>query len=146
MPFTSPIPWREKMEKPQAPRIVADRRSGGSMLIPTPRLVDAEVRRVRKGQLITVREIRERLAATHRVEITCPLTTGIFLRIAAEAAEEELRSGRIRVTPYWRVVRDDGSLNAKFPGGALAQARRLRAEGHRVERRGARWIVARQPA
>jgi alkylated DNA nucleotide flippase Atl1 len=37
------------------------------------------------------------------------------------------------VTPYWRVVRSDGSLNEKFPGGMEAQAARLREEGHTIE-------------
>jgi len=64
--------------------------------------------------------------------MTCPLTTGIFVRIVAEAAEEERRDGKKQVTPYWRVIRDDGSLNEKFPGGVAAQARRLKEEGHTV--------------
>jgi alkylated DNA nucleotide flippase Atl1 len=59
----------------------------------------------------------------------CPLTTGIFLRIIAEAAEEFARAGGETVAPYWRVVRDDGAMIEKFPGGAKAQARRLAAEG-----------------
>jgi alkylated DNA nucleotide flippase Atl1 len=54
------------------------------------------------------------------------------VRIAAEAAEEDLRDGRKKVTPYWRVVRDDGSLYEKFPGGTKAQSRRLREEGHSI--------------
>jgi alkylated DNA nucleotide flippase Atl1 len=41
-----------------------------------------------------------------------------------------LRNGKKRVTPYWRVIRDDGSLNEKFPGGVKAQSRRLKEEGH----------------
>ena len=61
-----------------------------------------------------------------------PITTGIFVRIAAEAAAEELENGRKQVTPYWRVVRADGSLNDKFPGGAKEQSRRLREEGHSI--------------
>ena len=65
--------------------------------------------------------------------MTCPLVTGIFLRIVAEAAEEDARGGKPEITPYWRVVRDDGSLNDRFPGGPSAQARRLEAEGHAVE-------------
>jgi len=36
------------------------------------------------------------------------------------------------VTPYWRVIRDDGSLNEKFPGGAKTQSRRLKEEGHSI--------------
>jgi hypothetical protein len=32
-------------------------------------------------------------------------------------------------------------VNPKFPGGALAVARRLRAEGHKVVKRGKRYFV-----
>ena len=37
------------------------------------------------------------------------------------------------MAPYWRVTKSDGSLNPKFPGGVEAQARRLEAEGHKIE-------------
>ena len=126
------------MDNPNLPKVVdvppAWRRSGsgGSMLVPSPRQVDALIRGVPKGRVITVTEIREILAEQHMVDLTCPLTTGIFIRIAAEAAEESAREGKSRITPYWRVVKDDGSLNPKFPGGVDAQAERLRAEGHRI--------------
>jgi alkylated DNA nucleotide flippase Atl1 len=52
-----------------------------------------------------------------------------FVRIAAEAAEQALREGKKRVTPYWRVVRDDGTLNEKLK----RQAGRLREEGYAIE-------------
>jgi len=39
---------------------------------------------------------------------------------------------RERITPYWRVVKDDGSLNPKFAGGTEAQAKRLRQDGHKI--------------
>jgi len=60
------------------------------------------------------------------------MTTGIFIRIAAETAEEDLSKGRKEITPYWRVIKDDGSLNEKFPEGTEAQAARLREEGHSI--------------
>jgi len=66
------------------------------------------------------------------VDVCCPLTTGIFAHLAAEAAEEDQAAGKKRVTPWWRTVRDDGKLNEKFPGGAAAQARLLRREGVRL--------------
>jgi hypothetical protein len=131
--------WREKMDNPNLPKVVEappkwrkDPKGRGSMLIPSPHQVDAVIRSVRKGSLITVTQIREVLAAQHMTEMTCPLTTGIFIRIAAEAAEEDARAGKTRITPYWRVIKDDGSLNPKFPGGADSQADRLRAEGHHI--------------
>ena len=131
--------WRAKLEKEQAPRVVdvppkmAKRFGTGKMLIATPLLVDALIRKVEKGKLVTVRQLRERLAKDFKVDSTCPLTTGIFVRIAAETAEEDLRMGRGDITPYWRVIRDDGSLNEKFPGGVATQATRLRQEGHTIE-------------
>ena len=137
--FTSRTRWREKLERDDCSKIVqippgmAKRFGSGTMLIAKPRDVDALIRKAGKGKLITIAQIRKRLAEDSGADVTCPLTTGIFIRIAAEAAEEDLRNGKKRVTPYWRVVRDDGSLMEKLPGGAPAQAQRLKGEGHRVE-------------
>ena len=135
--FTSRTSWRAKLEKPQEAKVVKvppkmSRFGRGTMLIPTPLLVDELVRKVRKGKLVTVSELRRRLAQDFSADVTCPLTTGIFLRIAAETAEEDRANGRKRITPYWRVVKDDGSLNPKFPGGIDNQARYLMAEGFSV--------------
>jgi len=103
------------------------------MLIPRPLDVDAFMRRVEKGKLVTVDQIRERLAKDCSADFTCPLCTGIFLRIAAETAEEDLSCGEKQITSYWRVVKPDGSLNQKFPGGVDAQAAHLREEEHIIE-------------
>ena len=130
--------WREKMDNPNLPKLVPllpnmrKRFGTGVMVIPSPREVDALIRTVRPGGLITMGRMREALAQKHLANAACPLTTGIFVRIAAEAAAEQERAGRVKVTPWWRVVKDDGSLNPKFPGGVENQAKRLRAEGHRI--------------
>ncbi|MFH0768169.1 MAG: MGMT family protein [Chloroflexota bacterium] len=123
---------REKLEKEQLLQIVEDPRGHGKMLIPRPIDVDALMRKVEKGKLVTVDQIRERLAKDCLADFTCPLTTGIFMRIAAEAAEEDLKRGEKQITPYWRVVKADGSLNEKFPGGVVAQAAHLKEEGHTI--------------
>src|SRR5215469_3694856 len=120
--FTSRVPWREKLERQQEPKIVQipgrmqARFGTGTMLIPKPLDVDALIRKIPKGKLATVGQIREELARRCKANVTCPLTTGIFVRIAAEAAEEERRSGKKSITPYWRVLSPEGRLNAKFPG------------------------------
>jgi len=102
------------------------------MLVPKPLDVDALIRRVRKGKLVTVTQIMKRLAKDFHADLTCPMTTGIFIRIAAEAAEEDLSKGKKQITPYWRVLKVNGSLNEKFPGGTKAQAARLKKEGHKI--------------
>ncbi len=130
--------WREKLEKEQRVRIVnipprMEKRFGrGKMLIPRPLDVDALIRRVERGKLITQAQIRERLAEEYNVDITCPITTGIFVNIVARTAEEDLQSGKKSIAPYWRVVNSDGGLNPKFPGGVELQAERLMAEGHTI--------------
>ena len=139
--LTSPKSWRAKLEKPQEPRLVAvpprmSRFGSGMMLIPTPKLVDELIRKVPKGKLATVSELRRKLASDFKADVTCPLTTGIFVRIAAEAAEEDRALGRNRVTPYWRVVKDDGTFNPKLPGGVAQQTRNLIAEGFEVSTSG----------
>jgi hypothetical protein len=133
--------WREKLENPPKglPKVVTgppkwEKRFGGSrVLVATPLLVDELIRKIEKGKLVTINQIRARLARDFKADSTCPLTTGIFVRIVAEAAEEDLQMGSSEITPYWRVIRDDGSLNEKFPGGVAAQAARLREEGHTIE-------------
>jgi hypothetical protein len=137
--FTSRTPWRAKLEKPQPAKLVPvppkmQKACGtGLMLIPRPLDVDALIREVPRRRLVTVNQIRARLARQGGADVTCPLCTGIFLRIAAEAAEEDARAGRRRITPHWRVLRQGGRCNEKFPGGVAGQAARLAAEGHRVE-------------
>jgi alkylated DNA nucleotide flippase Atl1 len=103
------------------------------VVIPAPREVDEIMRSVPKGRLITINQIRERLAKRHGASIGCPITTGIFASIAARAAEEANTSGEKDITPYWRTLKVGGTLNEKYPGGVAAQAKRLREEGHTIE-------------
>ena len=146
--FKSRKSWHEKLEKPPEglPKVVEvpagwQRRMGGrKVLVPTPLMADEVIRTVRKGKLITTNQIRQILAKQFKADSTCPMTLGIFLRIISEAAEEDRQAGknlsrarsREQITPYWRVVKDDGSLNPKYPGGVDAQAARLREEGHKI--------------
>ncbi len=80
--FRSRTSWREKLERTDHSRIVeipaamAKRLGTGTMLIPKPLDVDALIRKTRKGNLVTVSEIRSRLARDNNVEVACPLTTG----------------------------------------------------------------------
>jgi hypothetical protein len=104
----------------------------GTMVIPAPMEVDALMRRVPKGKLTTINELRAALARKHHASNGCPITTGIFAWIAAHAAAEAEAEGRKRITPWWRTVKSSGELNPKYPGGVKAQARLLRAEGHKL--------------
>ena len=132
--------WREKLaDSKDLPKVVeitgkmSTRWGTGSVCIPAPIEVDEIMKKVPKGKLITVNQIREIVARKHGATIGCPLTTGIFMGIAARAAEEAAAEGKKDITPYWRTLKSKGELNEKFPGGVDAQAAHLKEEGHTIE-------------
>jgi hypothetical protein len=143
--------WREKLADskglPKIGRIdgklkkMNPRWGRGTCVIPAPLEVDAVMRKVPKGKLLTINQIREFLANKHRTTIGCPITTGIFAWIAAHAADEAAGEGKKRVTPYWRTLKSGGELNPKYPGGIANLKSRLEAEGHRVVQKGKRFLV-----
>lgn len=112
--------WVEKRESNRKPEIevlkkpFADIEAGEKMLIPTPQLVDAYIRNIPKGKETTMAQMRKDLAAEYHADKTCPLTSGIFLRIVAEAAHEEMQQGKSisKITPYWRII-DEKTTTAK---------------------------------
>lgn len=130
----APNSWREKLATSNGlPKL---------LLIPAPLQVDEMMHRVPRGKLATTAEIREALARENKATMACPLTTGIFAWIAANAAEEAAVAGEKNTTPYWRTLKPGGQLNPKYPGGVAAQKRRLAAEGHKVVRKGKAFFVA----
>src|SRR5262249_28887168 len=100
------------------------------------------MKQVPAGCVITVYDIREKLARKHNADFCCPLATGIFVWIAANAAEEALSEGEAASTPYWRTLKKGGELNPKYPGGIARQKDRREAEGHEVIQKGAKWVVS----
>jgi alkylated DNA nucleotide flippase Atl1 len=140
--------WQEKLRDNKGfPRVSPITRSmrkswgEGTFVIAAPMEVDRIMRRVPRGRVITIDEIRNRLARKHGATIACPITTGIFAWIAAHAAEEAAAQGKKSVTPWWRTLKSTGEINPKYPGGVAGQRRRLAKEGHRIVRRGKRILV-----
>jgi hypothetical protein len=139
-----------KRDKPQEPKVeTLDRamanwgKPGDRMVISTPKEVDGLIRTIPKGKLASINTLRDTLAKRHKTDVACPITTGIFAGISAKAAAEEEEMGAKRTAPWWRVLKADGKLNEKFPGGAAEHKRRLAAEGFRFEAAGkANWRVA----
>ncbi len=138
--------WAEKLDRPAklvTIRPKFQKRYGrGKMLVPAPRDVEALIRKTPRGKLTTSAEIGDKLAHAAGAKCSCPMTTGIFIWMIAQAAEANARAGKSRITPYWRVVRPDGSLNEKFPGGLAAQADYLEAEGHTIDRSGKLRVIS----
>lgn len=115
--------------------------TASSMVVSSPREVDALLRSIPPGRLATLDEVRAHLARRHGAAIACPVSTAIYINVAARAAEEFAALGEEAITPYWRVLRPGGRLNEKYPGGVQAQRARLEAEGHTVVQRRRGLIV-----
>lgn len=92
----------------------ADMKKGETMFIATPLIVDSYIRQIPKGKQSTLSQMRKDLAAEYHADKTCPVTSGIFLRIVAEAAFEEYEQGKpaSKITPFWRLM-DERSPAAK---------------------------------
>ncbi|MDZ7376328.1 MAG: MGMT family protein, partial [candidate division KSB1 bacterium] len=116
--------WKQKLlDNKGLPRVeritenMSQRWGTGTVVIPAPSEVDEIMRQVPEGKLITINEIRAKLAKKHGATIGCPMTTGIFAWVAAHAADEAARQGEKDITPYWRTLKAGGVLNEKYPGG-----------------------------
>ncbi|MCB4809400.1 hypothetical protein LG651_14180 [Tamlana sp. 62-3] len=97
----------------------ADIPEGSRMLIATPQIINTYVNNIPFGKTRELTTMRTDLAATYNTDKTCPVTAGIFLRIVAEAAYEELENnGSIeQITPFWRIVSPNSKLAKKLSCG-----------------------------
>lgn len=148
---TQPKTWIDKRDQDLEPEIKFgpdnwnESMGGGGtqMLISTPKMIDETIRHIPEGMLVTMSGLRDSLATQAGADYTCPMTTGIFLRIAAEAAEMERELGKEDVAPWWRVIRDDGTMNEKMPGRGELQQTLLTEEGHSlgIKPRGTKMMV-----
>lgn len=140
--------WTEKLvDSRDLPRVeeitekMSKRWGTGTLVIPAPIEVDEMMRKVPEGKLVTINEIRTALAKRHNATICCPITAGIFARIAAGAADERRQADREDITPYWRTLRVGGVINPKYPGGVEGQKALLEKEGHEVIQKGKKLVV-----
>ena len=127
--------WNEKLncdKKSQLKKIdksFADIPKDSMMYISTPKEIDTYINNLPRGAKITSKQMREDLAKFNQAEYTCPVTTGIFLRIVAEAAYENYNTGKKidKVTPFWRVVEPKAKLAEKLACGSnfISQQRTL---------------------
>lgn len=105
---------------------------GKTLLIAPPLDYDKYMKKVPEGKLLTVGQIRTKLAKDYNVEVTCPLTAGIFVNICAWASYQREEDK----TPFWRVLKTDGELNPKYPEAYELQKKLLESEGHAIIEKG----------
>ncbi|MDI9356008.1 MAG: hypothetical protein QM536_03155 [Chitinophagaceae bacterium] len=117
--------WIEKLnqqKEPQVKRIevaFADMPAGSTMFIPTPKIIESYIKKIGFGKKTSIKTLRQDLACENNAEHTCPVTTGIFLRIVAEAHYEKFAKGEPieQIAPFWRMIEPDSNIAKKLSFG-----------------------------
>ena len=129
--------WIEKRDLSKEAKVevldkdFADMKIGEKMLVTTPQIVDAYIRHIPKGREGSLLQMRKDLAAEYHADKTCPVTSGIFLRIVAEAAYEELQQGKpvSKITPFWRIITEKSPAAKKLSFGTDFLTEQRKKEG-----------------
>ena len=88
--------------------------AGSKMLIPTPLIVQEYINHIESGNISEVKTMRNDLAIEYGADFTCPMTTGIFLRIVAEYNYENLSNKETEISPFWRIIDPNSRLSDRL--------------------------------
>jgi len=102
------------------------------MVKPSLSSVKEIVKKISKGKLITVEQIREKLARDFDVQTACPASTTKAL---------ELLSNESKPVCYWRVIKKNGELISKCPRGVEGHASLLKKEGFTIDFKKSKPVV-----
>ena len=96
----------------------------GKMVKPSLNSVKNVVKKIRKGKLVTLEILREKLATDFNVQTACPASTTKMLQILSKEEHPIC---------YWRAVKKKGELLSKFPDGVEGHAALLECEGFEID-------------
>ena len=96
----------------------SDISAGDKMLISSPKKIADFIYAIPKGSFFTIKELRRGLALKAGADKTCPVTTGIFLRMAIEQNKGDVNF------PYWR------GFDKKYPA-----EKKLNLDKNQIKRR-----------
>ena len=122
-------------------QIITDEKSikkygGNKMFIAPPIFYDELMKKVPKGKLLTVSQMRNYLAKKYKADFTDPMTAGIFVNVCAWASFQREDD----ITPYWRTIKTDGELSDKYPLTIRKQKKLLEEEGDTIIAKGKKKI------
>lgn len=106
----------------------SDMKAGERMYIASPQLVAHYIAQIPKGETRTPKQMRFDLAHEKGADNSCPVSTGIFLRMAIE---EALNPASLEDTPlpFWRLVDEAHPVLKKLaiPADIITKMRALEA-------------------
>jgi hypothetical protein len=95
--------WAEKMKANPPHQVILEKDfagvpKGSKLHISSPAEIATELKTIAPGSIISIQELRRRLAEKNRSDATCPVSTSIFLRTVAEYTWEEFnRTGSTQI-------------------------------------------------
>ena len=114
--------WQERFNKKKKEKIkkltfnFADIKKGQKMLVSSPKSISKYIKKIPSGKKRTVIQMRDALAKKAKADKTCPVSTGIFLRIAIEASLEEQKKEKLKKPnlPFWRIIDENTPILKKL--------------------------------
>jgi len=113
---------KERLEADKQQKIVvlekdfAGVKKGQTLFVATPKIVDTYIRKIPYGEKRTIERMRRELARRRKCDATCPVSSSIFIRIAAQAAIDEMVDGKpvSEVTPFWRLLTSKDKITKRL--------------------------------
>ncbi len=105
----------------QAKHVVLDKdfagvKKGQRLFVATPRIVADYIDAIPAGETRTIERLRRELARAEGCDASCPVSTAIFIRLASQAAIDELNEGKEpdEVRPFWRLLTSKDKIAKKL--------------------------------
>lgn len=91
-------------------------KKGQRLFVATPQIVDQYIAQIPYGETRTIERMRTDMSKRRECDASCPVSTAIFIRIAAEAAIEDMHAGVpvSDVTPFWRLLKSSDKIAKKL--------------------------------
>ena len=113
---------KEHLNSDKQPKMVvldkdfAGVKKGQKLFVATPKIVDDYIKKIPYGETRTIERMRRELSRRRKCDATCPVSSAIFIRIAAQSALDDIDSGKSisEVTPFWRLLTSKDKISKKL--------------------------------
>jgi hypothetical protein len=113
--------WADKMKTKPPHVVVLDKDfagvpKGARLLISSPEEIAQFLHTIPSGRSLPMQQLRRELAAHHKADAACPVSTAIFLRAITEHAFEQVQAGvpLSKIPPVWRVIEPKAPILKKL--------------------------------
>jgi hypothetical protein len=91
-------------------------KAGTMLYIGTPQIVADYISKIPAGETCSIEKLRNQIARRNGCTAMCPVSTAIFLRIAADYAIDQMNAGKTpqEVIPFWRVLSSKDKIAKKL--------------------------------